>query len=369
MMRKILTVYLVFVSGICSAQVVISAGATLSAANNPDIVIVTASNITNNSAFDFSSTQLHLSLTGSNQNLIGNLSPLRMRIDGGGVKTINGNLTVTSELSLLNGFLKPTGTGKILFTGAEESLSDAGEASFVDGAFFINGTGFRSFPIGVQGLGYVPASIENASGQEIGIHVVNSNAGLSPAASEVEIAAIDNSHYWEVTTDNPGSFSSSINLSLNGITDFGEDFSPVVIEADAVGGEAYNLGSLSASETSISSLNPFTRKILAIGASTEVDIKIHDLISPFTPDNLNDGLYIENIAKFPTNTVILLDRWGVPVKEWSGFTNYNDPVNPNSDPFNFTTLTPGNYICVVEYESPTQGKRKKSQMVTVLKIK
>jgi hypothetical protein len=144
--------------------------------------------------------------------------------------------------------------------------------------------------------------------------------------------------------------------------------SPVVVEASATGGEAFNLGSSSTSETTITSSAPFTKSVLAIGASTKIDIRIHDMISPFTADNINDELYIENIGKFPTNTVTLLDRWGVLVKEWTNFTNFNDPLNPNQDLFNFTRLSPGNYICVVEYESPTQGKQKKSQMITVLKI-
>lgn len=355
-------------SGISSAQVVISSATVISTANNPEIAIVTSSNINNGSAFDFSSTQAHLSLTGSNQNLAGNLSLLRLRVDGGGTKSINGTLTVSDQLTFLSGFLKPVGVGKIIYSGSEQNLTGYGDASFVEGFFFTNGTGFKTFPVGAQGLGYTPASLENAPGEEIGIQVVSSPAGLTPALSEVEISTIDNSHYWEISSDNPA-LRSAINLSLNGAMDFGTDLSPVIVEAEAVGSEAFNLGSLSASETSITSLSPVTRKILAIGASSEIDIKIHDLISPFTQDNLNDGLYIENIGKFPTNTVTLLDRWGVPVKEWKNYTNYNDPVNPNPDPFSFTILSPGNYICVVEYSSPTQGRKKKSQMVTVLKIR
>jgi hypothetical protein len=49
------------------SQVVISSGTIISVANNPDVVIQTASNITNNSSFDFSPAQLHLSLVGSSQ--------------------------------------------------------------------------------------------------------------------------------------------------------------------------------------------------------------------------------------------------------------------------------------------------------------
>jgi len=369
MTRKLLVALVCIVPGLASAQIVISANATISTGNNPDVVIVTSSNITNNSNFDFSSSQLHLALEGSNQTLSGSLVPLRLRVDGGGIKTINGNITVTSALTLQNGILKPSPTGKLLYTGPQQGLTGGSESSYVEGPFFLTGSGPVTFPIGAQGVGYAPASIADAPGQLIGIEVINSTPALVPAISEVELSAIDNTHYWSVSADDLSSFNSVINLSLNSTPLLGADLSPVVVEADAPGGEAFNLGSLSASENSVTSLTPFTRKILAIGGSTTIDIKIHDLISPFTPDNMNDELYIENIGKFPTNTVTLLDRWGVPVKEWKNFTNYSDPVNPNAEVFNFTGLSPGNYICVVEYSSPTQGTRKKSQMVTVLKIK
>jgi hypothetical protein len=83
---------------------------------------------------------------------------------------------------------------------------------------------------------------------------------------------------------------------------------------------------------------------------------------------LNDELYIENIGKFSFNKVTLLDRWGVMVKEWKNFTNFNDPVNPNQNGFNFTKLSAGNYICIVEYGSEGKMNKKKSQMITVLQL-
>jgi hypothetical protein len=351
-----------------NGQIVFGAGTTISAANNPVIGVITASNFVNNTSYDFSTAQLFLALGGTNQSITGNVVAKRLLIGGGGTKTVNSNLTVTERINFQNGFLKPASGVKILFTGSHEDFGAPGETSFVEGAFYTNSSGALTFPIGVQGLGYAPAMIESAPGAEIGIEVVNANPNLTPASSEVELGAIDNTHYWSVTTADLSAFTSVISLSLNGIGFIGEDLSPVVVEAETIAAEAYSLGSFSADENSVTSASPFTRRILTVGGSTKVDIKIHDLLSPFTADNMNDELYIENIGKFPINTVTLLDRWGVEVKQWKNFTNYNDPVNPNQDVFNFTKLTPGNYICVVEYGSATQGMRKKSQMITVLKI-
>ena len=93
-----------------------------------------------------------------------------------------------------------------------------------------------------------------------------------------------------------------------------------------------------------------------------------DLITPFNSDNINDKLKIVNIEYTFENKVTLLDRWGVPVREWKNFRNFDDPTNPNTDTFDFTKLSPGNYICVLEYTlSADAPKEKLNQMISVLK--
>jgi len=93
-----------------------------------------------------------------------------------------------------------------------------------------------------------------------------------------------------------------------------------------------------------------------------------DLITPFNADDINDQLKIVNIEYTFENKVTLLDRWGVPVKEWKNFRNYDDSNNPNTDNFDFTKLSPGNYICVLQYQlSAGAPEEKQSQMITVLK--
>ena len=77
---------------------------------------------------------------------------------------------------------------------------------------------------------------------------------------------------------------------------------------------------------------------------------------------MNDKLQIVNVDYVVGNKVTLLDRWGVVVKEW---TNYR-----NDDNFDFSSLSPGNYICVMEYQlTPSSPKAKLSQMVSILKAK
>jgi surface protein len=96
-------------------------------------------------------------------------------------------------------------------------------------------------------------------------------------------------------------------------------------------------------------------------------VTIRSFITPNTADDQNNVLFIENIEYFPENTVKLIDRWGVPVKSWTNFTNYSSS-SPEQADFDFTTLGIGSYICNVEYKDPESGNKKsKSQMITVLK--
>jgi succinate dehydrogenase/fumarate reductase flavoprotein subunit len=97
---------------------------------------------------------------------------------------------------------------------------------------------------------------------------------------------------------------------------------------------------------------------------------IYDLITPFNTDGINDQFKIENIELTVSNKVTLMDRYGVIVKEWEDFRNYDDPFVPNQDKFDFKQMSPGTYVCILKYQmsidSPTQSL---TQVITILKDK
>ncbi|MDH5605176.1 MAG: gliding motility-associated C-terminal domain-containing protein, partial [Cyclobacteriaceae bacterium] len=71
-------------------------------------------------------------------------------------------------------------------------------------------------------------------------------------------------------------------------------------------------------------------------------LRIHNVVTP-NNDGKNDVLYIENITYFPGNRVVILDRWGIKIRE---FTDYqNDWI---MDTERGDTIPPGNYICIVK---------------------
>ena len=59
-------------------------------------------------------------------------------------------------------------------------------------------------------------------------------------------------------------------------------------------------------------------------------------------DEQNGLLYIENIEKYPSNQVVLLDRWGVEVFKKDNYVNDWDARR------NGEFLPAGQYVCVVK---------------------
>jgi len=352
------------------SQITIGSNVEMAASGTPDIAVEGIRDITNNSGFDFSATNFRLGLISGDQNVNGNWTVSELHVSGGTNKNINGTVTVTQGISFATGILNVSNSGKLLFTGSADNLTGASDNSYVSGPFTVRNSSRLDFPVGAVGIGYVPLTLESGSDtDEISVEVINNGANLTPEVNDPSLLQIDNSRYWQITSTGDIAVSESrVSLSMKDIV-IDANLSPVVVEADQTGGSAFSLGSASFDAMTITSSSSVTRSILAVGGSEEILVVIHDIITPYTTDEVNDHLYIENIGKFPVNKVTLLDRWGGPVKEWTNFRNYSDAQNPNNDGYDFSALTPGSYICVAEYGNDAKAMKKSSQMVTVLKAK
>jgi hypothetical protein len=369
-MKKTFTIILLLTTFFAQAQITIANGTAIGASDGADVNMQIKGNVNNGSAFDFSNTNLTLTLVANTaaQTISGNITPSLLTIQATTATTVTGNLTITDGIYFNSGIITTSGSGKILYTGESGELrgdeSNSFDDSYVTGIFYVLHGGSNVFPIGASTVGYAPAIIESGNGtDEIGMEVVDGDAAFTFEGSDLQ--EMDHSHYWKITTNNLEGLDSKITLSKNGIPTFGTDLSEVVIQSDNVGGTAQNLLSV-INENTIASRKSVTKAFIAIGASVEVDVIIHDIITPFLVDNVNDQLYIQNIDKFLVNKVTLLDRWGTPVKVWD---NYGNADSPNPNTYDFSKLSPGNYICIVEYGDPDIGFKKVSQMVTVLKTK
>jgi hypothetical protein len=340
------------------AQVVISAGTALGMSNTPDVIIQATGNINNGSTVDFSAANLFIDLAGGDQQIFGNWTVNGLRLSSAGNKTLTGSLTVTQALQFQAGFLIPQ-AGKILYTGSTDNL-EVVDGSYVKGIFFQAGTGDRKFPVGTSSA-FAPLRFSDIQiGDEIGVEAFDADPGLIP---DVGLLSVSNNRYWLITmTDltQIGTINSPVSLSLNGVV-IPPDNAPAVVQAADLNTQAVSLGNFSNDPDFVTSKDPVTAPLLTIGITTEIVVRVRDLITPFGSAGVNDKLYIENIERFDFNRVTLLDRWGVPVKKWEHYTNDVE--------YDFGKLSPGNYICVVEYGDDVEGNntQKITQMVTVLK--
>jgi hypothetical protein len=308
-------------------------------------------------------TEAQLTFTGTNQTL-STTAPLAIQglsIEGGGTKTLKGDWTVTNNLTLTQGTLT-TLTGKILYTGTT-ALSGSDD-SYITGILYQRGTGTRFYPIGV-GNTYMPMSLNAVKEDAIEIGVQGFTAGAN-LTLPLDLSAIASNRYWEVTPS--GTFSgTTVSLYVPGAS-IDAASKLVAVEAEnPTTGTAVNLGG-GINGDFVTSFTPATQPILTIGIAESIDLKIMDLITPFNADNVNDRLKIVNVEYVFRNKVTLLDRWGVVVKEWTDFRNYDDANNPNQDNFDFGKLGPGNYICILQYQlSAGAPEEQLTQMISVLK--
>jgi hypothetical protein len=357
---SIVLVSLQLVWSISYAQFVIAPSTQMRSNNNISIMIQSGGNLMNNSDYDFSAVDINAILTGPVTEITGNWNLRRLRLNADGVIDLNGLLTVSTRLEFVSGIIRigPSQftASKFSFTGSSDNLIVMGDESYVEGAFFQTGDGDRQFPVGTSSS-YAPVRLPTIhTNGEIGVEAFDGDPQLT---SSGDVLSVNSGRYWQITSSDLAQVNSIVNVSTLGVA-IPSTGGPTIVQAETVGGTAVNLKTSSVNDNDLTSLNPVTASIVAIGQQDEVVVKIHDLITPFKVDEVNDKLFIENIERFSIRKVTLLDRWGKVIKEWGNeYTNEID--------FDFSKLSPGHYICVAEFGNAGTGTTKISQMITVLK--
>jgi hypothetical protein len=288
----------------------------------------------------------------------------------GGTKAFyNGAWEIAGTMVFNDGIVVPQGVdGKLVHTipvGTTSSIIVNNPDSYVNGTFYSRGTGTRFFPIGNGNVdGYFPSILSNVSqgDLEIGMTVRNTNSGLTHGT---EILSIFTDQYWEILDASNSLDGPVVSVSTLGAGSYiNPNIGTVMFSGAATGQPGTSLegsinGDFFVGGKGVTTSNRiFT---LAQVSNELINVKIHNVITPFV-DNANDYLQIENISLFPDNKVILLDRWGTQVKEWTGFTNVTGTPDAAYD---LSKITTGNYIVLLEYKDGSTIK-KLSQMVTII---
>lgn len=98
-----------------------------------------------------------------------------LEINGGGNKSLTSNATITSNLSLINGTLSP-GKNRILLMQNNARIEGGSAVSYVNGAIYHTGNGYKFFPIGKDGH-YRPVELLDVTGVSpvMGFEVISGN--------------------------------------------------------------------------------------------------------------------------------------------------------------------------------------------------
>lgn len=310
-----------------------------------------------NDAEVFLDGSFHLNLTGTSQNISGTWGLSTLDLNGADFY-LSGNLSVADNITFNSGIFHVPGSSKFVFTGT--SALAGRPDSYIEGMFYSTSGSPRAFPVGTTAQ-FAPliftGSIEND--REIGVLAVEGDPGIS-FPDDPDVEEVMGNFHWQIATADAQPVNAKVSLSLLPFTIPG-DLGALVVQRDAT--SSANLGSdATDSEDFVASARPVTGTVVGVATTTDVEITIIDLITPFDRNDINDKLHIDNITsqRFSNQKVTLLDRYGVLVESWEGAE-----VKENID-YDFSKLGPGSYICVVEYTK--DGKdQKKLQMVTVFK--
>lgn len=346
------------------------------ATSNGTQIALTGDLTVNSDEADLSKVTLNLS--GSDQDLLISRGSSLLVLGGlvvgptGGGTTGNKNLKggtyeIAGTIVFNDGIVVPQtiSNGKLVHTispGTTSSVTVNNPDSYFNGTFYSKGTGTRFFPIG--NAGYFPAQLSSVSqgDLEIGMMVRNANSNLTHGS---EILSVFGDQYWELIDPSATLVGPIVSLSTLGAGSYLDpNIGTVLFSGPGVGLPGVSLAGAIDGDFFVGGKNITTADrifTLAQVSNELIDVKIHNVITPLQ-DNANDFLQIQNISLFPDNKVILLDRWGTQVKEWTGFTNVTGTPDPSYD---LSKLATGNYIVLLEYKDGSTIK-KLSQMVTII---
>ena len=177
-----------------------------------------------------------ISLEGVNQTFSNNDQPLSYLIaEGGGVKTIKGNLLITQQVDFNNGLLLVRGNDALTMENNCE-INNASLLSYVDGPLISKGTGYKFYPVGKNGA-FHPVELTEVKGIDpvVQVEVIED----LPAVQTSAAANLYKKFYWTRNT-NAGSFESSpITLALE-VSNFVDPLRLVIAESNSIN-ETFNL--------------------------------------------------------------------------------------------------------------------------------
>ena len=356
-----------FVGTLCQAQSIYVVGETLSVGNG-SVLFVADSVINNGTIINNGDIQVagiwqnngiyepgqgQLTLTSSLPQVINHndQSFSRLRIEGGGDKIFGADIYIVNELVLSNGNMVSTAGSKLVIEDGAV-ISGGSDNSYVDGPIYNVGLGNKYFPVGSNNV-FLPLELVNVTGTAptVGVLLTMPNTNTNVQGN---LLAVSVQQYWQLDIIEGSFGGSQVVLPLRDETFLNVIDQAVVAQSPSTGEPFLSLGAsaLSGDENAgtVTSEIAATGMVLTVGKfEGEVGGKlvVYNAVSP-NDDGLNDFFKILNIDQFPNNIVTIYTRWGDKVFEMSGYDNFDNKFDGQSNIGASYLLAEGTYYYVVE---------------------
>jgi gliding motility-associated-like protein len=274
----------------------------------------------------------------------------KLTISGGGEKIFGANITIEKELVLSGGTLVSDNNAAIIFQ-KDAVVTGASDNSHIVGKVIQHGSGTKTYPLG-NGETYLPVTLANISGTDaqVGLQLFELNGTVLKKATRLQ--SISDKRYWQLDVISGSVENAEVTLPIHdedGITGEG---SPVVAQSGSVSEEFQSLGQSSLNDDFVTSSNPITLTLLAVGTELDDDnLNVYNAVSP-NGDGKNEFMTIDNIEMFPDNKLVLYNRWGDEVFSISNYDN-NTRVFKGLSPSG-KVLPAGTYYYKINYDGRTK---------------
>jgi hypothetical protein len=297
-----------------------------------------------------------LKLTGSQQNLYNNAQPIYKLILNNQSTLLESDLEIENEIAFTSGIMSPAGNIQLRVLD-NAKVTGGSDFSFYQGRFFQSGTGYKFFPIGVNGT-YSPLELLEVTGINpvLAAEVNEGNFNFTPGN---RMRSISNVRVWRLQNISGNYQGSPVTLKLHEDENFEELIGVVVSESDGLDlgfnslGQGLVIGDIN--DGVITSRDISRKEYLALGITNEFSLEGEVLVpSAFAPNGSNPAdhrlrIFAKNINE--ENFILrIYNKWGVIVYETS---NAYDAIEVGWDGSNYRS---GNNEVFGVYRYVVQGK-------------
>lgn len=244
-------------------------------------------------------------LSGSDQAIDNNNQDIQnLLVDGGGIKSLGGNIAINGSLELANGIIKVNSNQNLLIDD-EGTIEGGSTSSFIEGALRIKGTGYKFFPVGTNKT-YYPITLTDVQGLNPVIEI-NSFQDFPNVSTDHEID-INQSYYWTQKLIE-GSYSGSPVMVPYNVNDEKIAF----VTADNFK-DQFNVIETETGNGSITSKDNIRQSIIAIGTVPPEPVQPGYLSTSMSPNAQNpDNRLIKLFGSEMSDTnfsFVVFNRWG-----------------------------------------------------------